>query len=76
LATLKIDQQEFDMESLSPEARQQLEMVAAAEARIRELQRDLALMQTARNAYLQALKALLPTPLEQVIAQGDTLKLG
>lgn len=76
MATLKIDQQEFEIEALSPEARQQLEMVGVADARIRELQRDLVLVQTARNTYLNALKALLPSPLEQAMAQGDTLKLG
>ena len=31
--------------------------------------------QTARNAYANALKSLLPTPLETAMAQGDVLKL-
>ena len=31
--------------------------------------------QTARNAYANALKSLLPTPLETAMSQGDVLKL-
>ena len=76
MATIKIDDREFDVDTLSPEARQQLDMLVACENKLRELQRDTAIAQTARNAYANALKALLPTPLEQTLAQGDTLKLG
>ena len=50
-------------------------MLVATENRLRELQRDLAITQTARNAYANALKALLPTPLDMALAQGDVLKL-
>lgn len=76
MPTIKIDDREFDTDELSPEARQQLEMLVAAENRLRELQRDLALVQTARNAYLSTLRAHLPTPLQQMQAtHGDTLKL-
>ncbi len=76
MPNIRIDDIEYDLDSLSTEARQQIEMLAATENKIRELQRDLAITQTARNAYLGALKSLLPTPLEQVIAQGETLQLG
>ncbi len=73
---IRIDDREFDTDTLSAEARQQLEMLVAAETRLRELQRDVALVQTARNAYLSALRAHLPTPLQQMqSAHGDTLKL-
>jgi hypothetical protein len=56
---IKIDQVSYDLDKLSPEARAQVEMVLAADARILELQRDLAITQTARNAYIQATKSLL-----------------
>lgn len=75
MPTIKIDNIDYDTETLSPEARQQLEMLVATENRLRELQRDLMITQTARNAYANALKALLPTPLETALAQGDLLKL-
>ncbi|MBA4254374.1 MAG: hypothetical protein C0445_00680 [Polaromonas sp.] len=76
MATIKVDDREFDIDALSPEAKQQLEMLVACENKLRELQRDTAITQTARNAYANALKSLLPTPLEQTMADGDTLKLG
>ena len=76
MPTIKIDDREFDVDALSPEAKQQLEMLVATETKLRELQRDTAITQTARNAYANALKSLLPTPLEQTMAEGDTLKLG
>lgn len=76
MATIRIDDREFDTDQLSEAARQQLEMLAATDQRVRELQRDLAISQTARNAYAQALKAALPSPLETTMAQGDTLRLG
>ena len=76
MPTIKIDDREYDIDKLPPEARQQLEMLVATENKIRELQRDMMIAQTARNAYLAAFKALLPTPMEEALAMGDTLKLG
>lgn len=71
---IKIDDREFDIDQLSPEAKVQLDMLMQTENRLRELQRDVAITQTARNAYISALKAVLPTPLEQMQAAGDTIK--
>ena len=62
-------------DDLSQEANAQLEMLMACENKLRELQRDVMITQTARNAYANALKSLLPTPLETAMAQGDVLKL-
>jgi hypothetical protein len=56
---IKLDDVSYDLDKLSPDARAQVEMLLAAEQRIKELQRDLAITQTARNAYVQAAKALL-----------------
>lgn len=75
MPTIKIDDREYDTDTLSSEARQQLQMLIAADNRLRELQRDVALVQTARNAYLATLKSHLPTPLQQLQTQGGgTLK--
>ena len=57
---INIDNKEYDPNSLSTEAKQQLEMLVATDNKIRELQRDLAISQPARNAYAKALEALLP----------------
>ena len=65
---------EYDIDTLSQEAKAQLEMLVACENKLRELQRDTAITQTARNAYASTLKGLLPTPLEMVMAQGETMK--
>ena len=60
MPTIKIDDKDYDLDQLSTEAKQQLEMLAATDAKLRELQRDLAIAQTARNTYARALSELLP----------------
>ncbi|WP_348696934.1 hypothetical protein [Duganella fentianensis] len=57
---LTIDGKQYPLAALSEAARQQLQMLRMSEQRAQELQRDLAITQTARYAYLQALKNLLP----------------
>jgi hypothetical protein len=47
---ITIDNKQYDLNTLSTEAKQQLEMLVATDNKIRELQRDLAISQTARNA--------------------------
>lgn len=74
MPNITIDDREYDLDDLSPEARQQLEMLVACENKLRELQRDTLITQTARNAYAAQLKTLLPSPLETALAQGETLK--
>lgn len=74
MPTIKIDDIEYDLDSLSAEAKSQLQMLQVTEQEIQRLQLQLAIAQTARNAYANALKSALPTPLEQVQAQGETLK--
>lgn len=74
MPTIKIDNIDYDTDTLSDAARQSLQMLHITEQEIQRLQRQLAIARTARNAYAQALKDSLPAPLEQVHAQGDTLK--
>jgi len=57
---ITIDGQTYALASLSDAARQNLHNLQMCEQRAQELQRDLAITQTARNTYAQALKALLP----------------
>mgnify|MGYP006899133885 CR=1 FL=1 len=59
---ITVDGVEFRTADLPQEALDQLEMLMATDAKLKELQRDLAITQTARNAYMGALKALLPEP--------------
>ena len=58
--TIKIDDKEYKFGDLSEEARAQLLSLQATDAKIAELQRDMAIAQTARMAYARALNELLP----------------
>lgn len=60
--SITIDNQEYELDKLKPEARQQLANLRVADQEIARLQVQLALAQTARNAYGQALKAELEKP--------------
>lgn len=60
MATIKINDKDYDLDQFSEEAKAQLEMLIATDNKLKELQRDLAMAQTARNAYATALQALLP----------------
>lgn len=60
MATINIDGVEYDLEEFSDGARAQLASMQLADQKIAQLQADLAMFQTARNAYAQALAAELP----------------
>lgn len=57
MPTIKINDKDYDTDSLSAEAKAQLDMLLATEGEIRHLQAQLAIAQTAKNAYAQALSA-------------------
>ncbi len=69
---IKINNTEYDTESLPDAAKQQLEMLALTDAEIRRLQAQLAIAQTARNAYSRALAEAV----KHALPAGDTIKLG
>jgi hypothetical protein len=60
MATIKIDEKEYDSETLASEAKGHINNMQLCDQRLQEIKRDLATTQTARNAYAQALKAALP----------------
>ena len=64
-ATITIDGQQYDLNSLSDEARSQITNLQVVDQKIAETQQTLAILQTARIAYAGALKAALPTPDQQ-----------
>ena len=70
MPTIKIDSKEYDVDSLSNEAKAQLGSIKFVDSEIARLQAQLAVMQTARNTYGKALSSLLP-----VLGTGDTIKL-
>jgi hypothetical protein len=72
MPTIKINDIDYDTDSLSAEAKAQLEMLLATEGEIRRLQTQLAIAQTAKHAYAQALAA----GVKPAIPVGDTVKTG
>jgi hypothetical protein len=70
MPTIKIDNKDYDPDTLSNEAKQQLQMLSITESEIKRLQAQLAIAQTARISYANALKAALPA-----IGGSDTIKL-
>jgi hypothetical protein len=70
MATVNIDNIEYDLETLSEDCKAQLASIQFVEQEFARLQAKAAALQTAKGAYLQALKASLP-----VIGGSDTIKL-
>lgn len=52
----KIDDKEYDLETISKQAKDHVLSLQAADAKLNELRRDTAITVTARNIYLKALK--------------------
>lgn len=59
--TVTIDNVEYQIADLSEEAKAQLLSIQAVDRRIAQTQEELAILQTARLAYGNALKGVLPT---------------
>ena len=62
MSTITIDDIAYAEDDLSNEAKEELGSMQICDQRIAELQTDLRIAQTARNAYANALKNLLPKP--------------
>ena len=60
MATVTIDNVDYDTESLPQEALDQLQSIQFVDAEVAQLNARLAAMSTARNAYAAALQELLP----------------
>ena len=60
MTTIKIDDRDYEVESLSDEAKTQLACLEFCDLELQRLQGQGAVLQTARIAYANALKAVLP----------------
>jgi hypothetical protein len=60
MPTITIDNKDYDADSLSDSAKAQLTSLQVTDAEIQRLNIQLAIAQTARNAYAKALSELLP----------------
>lgn len=68
-AKLKVNNVEYNVDDLSKEAKEQLVNLRFAETEVRRLQAQLAMAQTARNAYQQALMTQLPKKEEAEVSE-------
>ena len=70
MATIKINNKEYDLDTLSDDCKAHLASIQFVEQELVRLQAQAAALQTAKNAYLQALQKSLP-----VIGGSDTINL-
>lgn len=70
MPTITIDNKQYELESLSDDAKSQLASIQYVDSELVRLQAQAAALQTARLAYSKALQAALPA-----IGGSDTLKL-
>jgi hypothetical protein len=70
---IKIDDREFELDTLSAEAKAQLQSIQFVDTELQRLQAQAAIYKTARAAYAKALQAALPTLLAQA-QTSETLK--
>lgn len=68
MPNIKIDNRDYDLDSLSDEAKAQLRCLQFVDAELARLQAQAAIYQTARAAYSKALQAALPSILAQAQA--------
>ena len=68
---IHIDGKEYEFETLSEEAKKQLQMMQYVDNELQRLQAQSAVLQTARISYAKALQQALPQ-----LFDGDTIKLG
>ncbi len=56
MGNVTIDGTGYDLDEMSDNAKAQLESLVAVDKKIGEMQQDMAILQTARNAYAVALR--------------------
>ena len=60
MAKVTIEGKEYDTETLSEEARENILNIRACDSKLADMRRELAMIQTARNTYAAALAGQLP----------------
>ena len=59
MATIKIDDVDYESDELPEQAKEQLASLQVVEQKIKTTEQELAIFKTARNAYAHALRDLL-----------------
>ena len=60
MASITIDGKEYDVDALSDAAKAEIASLNSVDQKLASLQADVAIFQTARNAYVQGLVSVLP----------------
>ena len=68
MTTIKIDDKDYDLETLSDEAKNQLVSLQFVDTELQRLNAQAAVLQTARLAYANALKDALPPVQTELLA--------
>jgi hypothetical protein len=68
MPNIKIDDKDYDLNTLSDQAKAQLASLQFVDSELTRLQAQMAVLQTARAAYAKALSDTLPQPM------GETIK--
>tara|TARA_E500000331_G_scaffold357270_1_gene418445 strand:+ start:2772 stop:2999 length:228 start_codon:yes stop_codon:yes gene_type:complete len=71
MATITIDDKEYDVDELSEEARAQVASINFVDQELAKLNARVAAMQTARNTYGRALNEILGVNSEAEVVTGD-----
>ena len=72
MASIKIDNMDYDIDTLSAEAKAQLQSLQFCDSELARLQAQAAVLQTARMAYSTALKAALPVIQDTVLVDDKS----
>jgi hypothetical protein len=72
MSTIKIDNRDYDTDTLSTEAKAQLQSLQFCDAELARLQAQAAVLQTARMAYSKVLKAALPVTQDSVLVDDKS----
>lgn len=71
---IKIDNQDYELDSLSDACKAQLSSIQMVDQELARLNALAAALQTARSAYAQALKAALPAAAAPASAGADAIR--
>jgi hypothetical protein len=63
--TITIDDKKYAIDQITAQGKEILGMIQATEMKLAELNRDLAIAQTAKTFYIKALAEHLPKPLDE-----------
>ena len=74
MASINIDNIDYDIDTLSEEAKAQLLSLQFCDAELQRLQAQAAVLQTARAAYSKSLQAALPVMQDTVLVEDKSTR--